>query len=292
MQTTAFSNKGNWQTPFSAVEQEKAIDAMENGKLLFFPKLTFEVAEQENHLLDPRYLAPKSKNISFNPKTGYVGGVNASAEDFKLLQGMLKRFSEECHQLIRDLFPYYQTSLIRARTSFRPAAVSNRRTSYRKDDRLLHVDAFPATPNHGMRILRVFSNINPHGEPRVWHVGEPFKQVAETFLPTICKPFPGKHALLKLFNLTKTRRSLYDHYMLNIHHHMKKDNAYQQKAIQERLELPPDTTWIVATDQVSHAALSGQYMLEQTFYLPPDAMKYPERSPLRVLESLLKHPLV
>ena len=34
------------------------------------------------------------------------------------------------------------------------------------------------------------------------------------------------------------------------------------------------------TDQVSHAAMAGQYQLEQTFLLPVEAMSDPERSPL------------
>jgi len=37
---------------------------------------------------------------------------------------------------------------------------------------------------------------------------------------------------------------------------------------------------------VSHAAMSGQYQLEQTFLLPIGAMREPQRSPLRVLERL------
>lgn len=286
MQTTVSFDQDHWQAGFSAIEQTQAIDAMEEGKVLLFPKLVFTLLPEEKYLLNPAYLAPKAKNISLNNK-GELAGAAGSNTDLQLLEAMLKRFAGYSQKLMYDLFPEYTGSLIQARTSFRPAAVSNRKTSYRKDDRLLHVDAFPATPNQGRRILRVFSNVNPHGEARVWHIGEPFRQVAERFVPEISKPFPGKHRLMQLLHLTKSKRSLYDHYMLNIHNRMKKDCQYQQQAIQEKLELMPDTTWVVATDQVSHAALSGQFMLEQTFYLPVSAMKYPERSPLKVLESLL-----
>lgn len=291
MQTAVSFDTSDWQSDFSKEQQDRAIDALEEGKLLLFPQLDFKVKNDEKHLLNPAYLAPRYKNISYNLKTGMLGGVQADPVDIKRLEIFLKRYAEHCKELLETLLPHYKDSLIQARTSFRPAAVSNRKTSYRKDDRLLHVDAFPATPNHGMRILRVFSNINPSDEPRVWHVGESYKQVAETFLPSIPKPFPGKHFFLRLFKLTKSRRSMYDHYMLHIHDYMKKDSHYQTRAIQARLELPAHSTWIVATDQVSHAALAGQYMMEQTFYLPPDAMKYPERSPLRILESLLKRSL-
>ena len=61
--------------------------------------------------------------------------------------------------------------------------VSTRKQSVRADDRRLHVDAFPSRPNYGERILRVFTNVNPDGEPRVWRVGEPFEDVAPRFLP-------------------------------------------------------------------------------------------------------------
>ena len=60
--------------------------------------------------------------------------------------------------------------------------------SWRADDRRLHVDAFPSRPNYGERILRVFTNVNPDGEPRVWRVGEPFEAVARRFLPR-AKPY-------------------------------------------------------------------------------------------------------
>jgi hypothetical protein len=41
-----------------------------------------------------------------------------------------------------------------------------------------------------------------------------------------------------------------------------------------------------------HAALKGQYVLEQTFHLEVTAMVAPARSPLRVLERLHGRALV
>jgi hypothetical protein len=264
-----------------------ALDALESGQLLFLGERPFVLKATEVHLLNPRYLAPKSKNIGYHAHTQRLWGAAGTAEDLQLLQGLIHRFAEFSQALMQELFPSYTAHLQMGRTSFRPAAVSNRRTSYRKDDRLLHVDAFPATPNQGRRILRVFSNVNPQGEPRIWNIGQPFAAVADYFLPTIKAPWPGKHHLMHGLKLTKSRRSLYDHYMLYLHDKMKADSEYQQQAISQRLELPAGSTWVVATDQVSHAALSGQYLLEQTFYLPVEAMQHPEQSPLRVLEKKL-----
>jgi hypothetical protein len=79
--------------------------------------------------------------------------------------------------------------------------------------------------------------------------------------------------------------------MLQLHDRMKADDAYQAGAPQTRTDFPPGSTWVAFTDQVSHAAMAGQYQLEQTFLVPVAAMLDGERSPLRVLERLMARPL-
>jgi hypothetical protein len=86
--------------------------------------------------------------------------------------------------------------------------------------------------------------------------------------------------------IIKGMRTPYDHLMLGIHDRMKADQGYQSKCAQAKLAIPPGATWACFTDSVSHAAMSGQFAFEQTFYLPVDAMQEPSRSPLRVLERL------
>ena len=55
---------------------------------------------------------------------------------------------------------------------------------------------------------------------------------------------------------------------------------------------PPGTSWLVYTDQVLHAALGGEFALEQTFHLDVDQMVQPERAPIKVLERLSGRSLV
>jgi len=43
---------------------------------------------------------------------------------------------------------------------------------------------------------------------------------------------------------------------------------------------------------VAHAAMSGQYALEQTFLVPPQALVAPEHAPYRILERIAGQPLV
>jgi len=72
--------------------------------------------------------------------------------------------------------------------------------------------------------------------------------------------------------------------MLGIHDTMKADDVYQRGVEQAAFTFPPGSSWIAYTDKVSHAAMSGQYLFEQTFYLPVQAMSDPSKSPLRILE--------
>lgn len=284
----------SWHEQFSETFQNESIKALENGQVLFFPQLAFQLTTQEQQFLSPDFISAKAKNISFNKKTNAVRGLadQVSKEQHQALHGLFERFVQHAQLFINNLFPHYTNALVIGRTSFRPVEVDGRVTSYRKDDTRLHVDAFPASPNHGWRLLRVFCNINPHGQKRVWRLGETFPEVAQRFLPRLNKPVPGSASVLHWLGITKQRRTLYDHYMLQLHNNMKADEVYQRQARQQEFHFPANSSWIVQTDQVSHAAMSGQYLLEQTFYLPVEAMEDEQKSPLRTLESLIGRRLV
>jgi hypothetical protein len=131
----------------------------------------------------------------------------------------------------------------------------------------------------------VFSNINPSA-PRVWRVGEPFEAMAATFLPRIARPLPGGAAALAALRVTRGVRRESDHLMLGLHDRAKADLAYQRDCAQQTVRFEPGTTWLCFSDQVMHAAVSGQYMLEQTIHLPVVALYDPSRSPLAILERL------
>jgi hypothetical protein len=262
-----------------------AIPALEAGDVVWQPRGFFAIQDRERPLFSPEVLA-SGKNVSFDPATGRVGGSSLGGDLSDLLGQMLARFSDESQAFLARACPRYAFRLVRGRTSFRPIEIAGRPSSWRKDDTRLHVDAFPATPVHGRRILRVFANVNPHGKPRSWRVGDSFGAVANHFATKLRVPAPGASALLSLLRITKTRRSAYDALMLQLHDHMKEDTAYQQVAPQTAFDFPAGSAWVVFTDAVSHAAMAGQYQLEQTFLLPVDAMVDERQSPLRILERL------
>ncbi|MFL6651956.1 MAG: Kdo hydroxylase family protein [Sulfurifustaceae bacterium] len=266
-------------------DQLRALEAIENGDLLLLPRLTFALLKTERRFLDAGISDGRSKNISYDPTTAELRGTCLQGRDRDQLYAMVERFSQQARRLIETLFPFYAPHLQWGRASFRPCEVDDRPSSYRKDDRRLHVDAFPSRPNRGQRILRVFSNVNPR-RPRVWHIGEPFPAFAERFLPRVHPPLPGSAWLLERMGVTHGRRTDYDAIMLQLHDRAKADADYQRTGPQQEIVFPPGSTWIACTDQVLHAALSGQHLLEQTFQLEVEHMRHPERSPLRVLERL------
>ncbi len=284
-------NIASWEETHSSDLQATAMKALEQGKILYLPSLSFELSALEVPLLNMHYTESKAKNISFLPHKNQLNGSEFKLASRDRLAGMMKRYSETARQFLTNLIPYYQPHLIVGRTSFRPIEIKGRKTSIRKDDTRLHVDAFTSSPTQGKRILRIFSNIHPH-QDRVWQTGEPFDNMLAKLATKLNSPLPGLRRLLSLLNITKTYRTLYDHYMLQLHNLMKESNDYQQNVTKQEIRFPPRSSWIVMTDYVSHAALSGQHVLEQTFYLPADKMFLPHLSPQKTLERLFAQPLV
>lgn len=278
---------------WAAAEASSAVSELEQGKVLFLPELAFTLSEQEMPLLDPALVDPKRKNISYQPLSGKLTGV-AVAERRQQVQQLLERYYHSCRQLIAGLLPEYQEALHHPTGSLRlhPVSAWRASSSWRKDDSRLHVDAFPSRPNYGERILRIFTNINPHGEHRQWRVGEPFPELAQRFMPRLARYSAFSSWLQHRVRITKTRRSHYDHLMLQLHDAMKADGDYQQQGPQLALTFPPGSSWICFSDQTPHAAMGGQFMLEQTFLLPVNKMQDPQRSPLKVLEQLRGQALI
>jgi hypothetical protein len=275
----------DWRPTPDATVRAQAAETLEGGNVLVLPDLPFVLDEHERAYLRADAVKEGTKTIKYERASDRVWGTADEASE-AVLRGMLKRYAEQTHALVLALFPGYDKALKLGATSFRPVETQGRKQSTRHDDTLLHVDAFPSRPSAGQRIMRVFTNVHPGDRPRVWRIGEPFETVAKRFLPKIGAPLPGSAAFMTLVGLTKARRTAADHYMLKLHDTMKFDAAYQRDCPRQQVEFKPGTTWMVFTDQVSHAAISGQHALEQTFTLDIAGMVHPETSPLRVLERL------
>ncbi len=278
--------------PFSADDQARFIDGLESGDIVHLPHLPFAVGADEAYLLDPAISDGRAKNVSYDPATGRCRHTVLEGQALTGLERLMARYAAWSENLVRTLAPRWGAGLTIGRTSLRPSEIEGRGYSRTKDDTRLHVDAFPSQPVQGRRILRVFANINPRGQPRVWHQGEPFADFAARFASRIKPPAPGGAWFLERLGITKGHRTAYDAAMLQLHDLVKEDESYQKSSPQREVAFASGTTWFAFTDAVLHAVLSGSHALEQTFLVDVGALATPERSPLRVLEKLTGRALV
>jgi hypothetical protein len=285
-----------WSGPFDEDLRRQAIAELEAGRVLFLPELPFALSPSElDWVKAAAEEAPDgegAKSASYDPATGRCKAGPLSEALAERLAETMARYSRLAKELVEGLFPEYAPGLEPARTSFRPVEVEGRSQSWRHDDRRLHVDAFPSRPMAGRRILRVFSNVDPAGQPRSWRLGEPFEAHARRFQSRLPRPSRSRAFMLSRLGLTHGRQTSYDQLMLGLHDAAKRDPEYQSAADAHLQDFPAGTSWIVYTDQTPHAALAGSCAFEQTFHVRPEVLANPGSAPLAILERLMGRPLV
>jgi 3-deoxy-D-manno-octulosonic acid hydroxylase-like protein len=269
---------------------------LEAGDILLFSRTPFAPAGDDQAFLlrqrqtDARY----HKNIAYRPREDRVTGFAAERpNDADRLRRVMGEYSRRAIAFAAELFPGYARRWRIDYASFRPQEEAGRRLPLRARNDLCHVDSFPTRPSRGDRLLRVFTNVNPTA-PRVWLCGGTFDDLAGRFavssglLDRARRPsLAGRlRRLGRALGLPVTVRPPYDEFMLSFHHFLKANAAYQEAEPKVRLDFPPGSTWIVFTDMVSHAVLSGQYALEQTFVVARDSLVVPDKAPIAILERL------
>jgi len=279
----------------------KFCEELEKGNILFFPKIPFAFPQEEIDFLlqQNQGKATGRKNIAYKPQLDQVTNHNSfSPEDAKKIHEVLRDYSRRVTDFLATLLAPYAKQWKPDYASFRPFQEKGRKLRLRARNDLLHVDAFPTRPVFGNRILRFFTNINPT-ESRQWSTAEPFADLVKKYMGTRGLDIPrgiemGLKAQFKKMVVQWMHkagwkgldRSPYDHFMLKMHHFLKENEDFQNHCLKTNWDFPPNSCWAVFTDQVSHAALSGQYALEQTFFVPQRALLYPEKSPLGILEGV------
>lgn len=274
---------------------------LEKGNILFFPQIPFEFPQDEiQFLLQQRQSGSTArKNIAYKPQIDKLTNhVASSAEERERMHAIIRNYSARVTQFLQVALAPYAKKWRLDYASFRPYQELGRKLRLRARNDLLHVDSFPTRPMHGGRILRFFTNINPN-ESRRWITSEPFNELIKKYGGSAGLPFPHgvnysmkdrilhkSKELLKGMGFKIPLRSPYDRFMLNMHNYLKENEAFQKGAPKTHWEFPPNSCWAVFTDQVSHAAISGQYALEQTLFIPRDALLHPEESPVSTLERI------
>ena len=280
-------------------ESDQLARWLEEGRILLFRRPPFEIPPADrDFLLSRRQSGGRiHKNIAYRPARDRVTGAAGSRADVERLGRILREYSRAAQTFLARLFPAYARSWHLDYASFRPIEEEGRPLARTARNDLMHVDAFPTRPTHGGRILRFFTNIHPE-RSREWISGGTFDRLAPRYAVASGllaealgrRPSPGAR-LLHALGARRDLPSPYDAFMLRFHDFLKENAEFQATADKERFSFPPGSSWIVLTDMVSHAVLSGQFALEQTVILSRESLVAPEKSPIAILERLAGAPL-
>lgn len=278
-------------------------EQLERGQIVCFPpgQFTLEPSAQEFLLAQRQTAASYHKNIAYRPRSDRLTGADTrSPAEAERLRAILRDFSRQATDFVAQwLAPYAASGAIRLDfASFRPLEEHGRQLRLRARNDLLHTDAFPTRPTCGDRILRFFVNLNPT-RPRVWATSETFGPLVRRYGKQAGLEEIAQRARSRVrISLRRLARQLgwrvaspYDRFMLRFHHFLKENADFQQTAPRQQWQFAPGTAWMVYTDMVSHAVLSGQFALEQTFLIDHRAMLEPVRCPAGILEQLTGVPL-
>ncbi len=278
---------------------------LESGAVLYFPQSPIHFSREDHDFLLSQQQAGAGyhKNIAYRPAEDRVTGfAKSSPESERQLHRIMREYSQAVVWFLSAFLAPYEQRWHLDYASYRPQAEESRQLALRKRNDLLHTDAFPTRPTKGDRILRFFNNVHPSAT-RNWVTGGTFGELVHQYaqkgsassgrIPVPSPVSGASRARQAIGSLgivhavaPQWARSPYDAFMMDFHNFLKENESYQSGCQKEFTNFQPGSSWMVYTDTVSHAVLSGQYALEQTFLVQHDAMVAPERSPLRILESL------
>jgi hypothetical protein len=259
-------------------------EVLETGNVLVLPDAPLELSAADRELIQGiRQSGSRHKNISYKPRQDKVSGLDSTAAPAReRLHAILRRYSEAAVDGAARLLPRYRQRWSLDYASLRAIEEAGRDLPLKKRNDLVHTDAFPTRPTRGGLILRIFWNMHS-SKPRVWWTSDPFESqaaryAAEAGLDRIAHRGRLARALL--------RRSAYDEFMLAFHDYMKTNAEFQSTCPKYRLEFQPGAAWMAFTDIVPHSVESGQFAMEQTLIVPPDALAAPQRAPISILEEM------
>ena len=289
------------------MQPDELSDSLERGSVVFFPESPVALPEAED--LDffrqelPKRL--KLKNISFHPEDGRTRGLDGDdAEMVERVNRVLINVSDDITAFLSKVAPRLTDNWTVGTCSFRPMQEQGRNLSAHASNELIHVDAGAYGATHGDRILRFFINVNPV-EDRVWATKGSFPELfaehgerAELGYrnagPGFLSTGPLDHLRSGFINLAARGvpvlkvldSSPYDRAMRKFHNYMKDTPAFQQQQQgHQEFRFPPFSAWMVYTDMVSHACLSGQHAFVHTSLVRLENCHLPEMAPINIMRS-------
>jgi hypothetical protein len=272
--------------------RERALETLESGGVVHLPHYSFDLTAAELPMVDPARIVslrrgkPRASGrptLLFHQPRGWFRGGHLRGVPRRDLEAVMGRFADWAREAVFTLLPDYRSALEQEFTTFRPCERTKRQA--------LHIDAVPRRPTQGRAMLRIFSNVNGAGVPRVWQVGEGFEANLAPFVRRLPAEIPRRPAaadwLWYRCGISTGPETDYDSTMRALRDLMTHDREYQRNVERAVIEFPSGSTWMALTDIALHSALAGQHGLDQTFLLSTSAMHHPEKSSLQILERLV-----
>jgi hypothetical protein len=291
---------------------EAIADALESSHIVFFPRCPIPLPDEATL----RYLRTdlpsqlKLKNVSYHPEADRVTGLEADPATGERLRQILKGHLADVSAFLAQQIPHLTRDWTIGTCSVRPIQERGRNLKPHASNELVHLDAGAYGATDGDRILRFFVNFNDH-EDRVWASKGSIEQIVSRFghaaglvdadgrlAVRLTKSAPDRAlsglvgGLARLNPLARVLDTTpYDRAMRRLHNYMKDDPAFRSDVRDyEEIRFPPYSAWMVFTDSVSHASLSGQFALVTTIIVRREHMKHPEFAPFNVLLGLGRGP--
>jgi hypothetical protein len=286
-----------------AIEPNEISDALERGAIIQFAECPLPLPSADD-LAFLREELPRQlnvKNVSYHPESDKLHGVKDDAALRERAYRVLKSHSRNVEDFLHATIPALTRGWTVGTSSFRPIQEKGRNLASHASNELVHVDAGAYGATHGDHILRFFVNANP-SEDRVWATKGAFPYLYERY--GAAAGIGGAHSLERgaldqlrtglLKGLVKlgvkeamiVDSSPYDRLMRRFHNYMKDTSEFQSgRDDYEELRFPPGSAWMVFTDVVSHASISGQHALVNTFIVRLGACRLPELAPINILRT-------
>jgi hypothetical protein len=285
------------------IDRHELSDALERGDIVHFPQCPIALMDAAD-LATLREQLPRqlhTKNVSYHPESDHVHGIQDSGPLRALAYRVLKAHSEEVVKFLHRVIPDLTAGWTIGTSSFRPIQEQGRNLKPHASNELVHIDAGAYGATNGDRILRFFVNVNPTVD-RVWATKGTFPFLFERY--GAAAGVAGKHDLNKtvldrlrggaLRGLVRAGikeamvvdSSPYDRLMRRFHNYMKDTPEFQARADdREEIRFAPFSAWMVFTDTTSHASLSGQHALVNTFLIRLAACRLQAVAPINILRA-------
>ncbi|MDX1562060.1 MAG: Kdo hydroxylase family protein [Gammaproteobacteria bacterium] len=290
----------------SQASSDEIEDTLEAGDVVFFSRSPVELPSEA----DLEWLRTglsgglKAKNISYHPESDSVPRFEADAETKERVETILRRHGQRVAEFWQRVLPDFMPGATIGTTSFRPVEERGRDLKPRSSNELVHIDAGAYGATNGARILRFFVNVHPERD-RVWGTKGSFADLMQRHAPLWDAAKGGKsrvpvtkgpldHAYSGLISAASRIYPLfrvidsspYDRSMRRIHNYMKEAPAFRDDRSDYReIRFPPLSAWMVFTDGISHAALTGQYAFVTTALIPLENCRHYEQTPFGILAA-------